>query len=777
MARKPKAPGAHAFPSKEDILAFIARSPGKVGKREIAREFHLAPAARVMLKRVLKDLEAEGDIARNRRALHRADGLPPVTVAEIIRRDGHGDLIAVPLDHNGEKPPEILVRLPRHKKTEGPAPGVGDRALLRVERLDDQEGPAYAGKIVKMLAKSEKRAIGLFRATPEGGGRIIPIDKKARGQEIAIPAGTATGDAKDGDLVVIETGRDARLGLRTGRVRERLGSTTSERAISLIAIHSHEIPHVFSDAVLAEAERAVEPTLAGREDWRNIPLITIDPADAKDHDDAVHAEADPDPANPGGFILHVAIADVAAYVRPGSVLDREARLRGNSVYFPDRVVPMLPERISNDLCSLKPNVARASLGLRMIISARGEKQAHSFHRVLIRSAAKLSYQQAQAAIDGRPDETTGPLLEPILRPLWGAYAALKRARDSREPLELDLPERKLVLDKQGHVTDVIIPERLDAHRLIEEFMVLSNVAAAETLEKARVPLLYRIHDNPSLEKMQNLRDFLGTISINLPKQGAVRPDLFNRILARVKESPNASLVNEIVLRSQAQAEYAPENIGHFGLNLRRYAHFTSPIRRYSDLIVHRGLIRALGLGEDGLPDTTLDTMRKLGEDISACERRAMAAERETTDRLIAHFLADQIGASFAARISGVTRAGLFVRLQQTGADGFIPAATLGNEYFAHDEAGHALTGTRTGESYRLGDNVQVRLVEAAPVAGALRFEMLSEGRYVKAPRGRMARQGRRIGERLAEKRDERRGANAPTRPPTGRGRRNRDADE
>lgn len=754
MPRKPKSPGAPPFPSKEEILAFIARASGSVGKKEIAREFRLNPAARVRLKSVLKELEAEGDLSRERRRLHRADALPPVIVGEIIGRDADGDLIAVPLDSKSETPPRILLRLPRHRKAEGIAPGPGDRALIRVERLDGEEedGPAYAGSIVKLLAKAEKRALGLFRADKAGGGgRIIPIDKKAKGREIIIPPGAAVGEAQDGDLVTVETGRDARLGLRTGRVRERLGSTTSERAISLIAIHTHEIPHVFPAAALAEAERAEEASLAGRTDWRAIPLITIDPADAKDHDDAVHAEVDSDPDNPGGFILHVAIADVAAYVRPGSALDREARLRGNSVYFPDRVVPMLPERISNDLCSLKPGVPRAAIGLRMVISARGEKRDHSFHRVLIRSAAKLSYQRAQAAIDGHPDDETGPLLEPVLRPLWGAYAALKRARDAREPLDLDLPERKLVLDAEGHVTGVIVPERLDAHRLIEEFMVLSNVAAAETLEKARMPLLYRIHDNPSLEKMQALRDFLSTIAISLPKQGAVRPELFNRILSRVQESPNAQLVNEIVLRSQAQAEYAPENIGHFGLNLRRYAHFTSPIRRYSDLIVHRGLIRALALGTDGLPDTTPDAMRKLGEDISACERRAMVAERETTDRLIAQFLADQVGASFSGRISGVTRAGLFVKLNETGADGFIPAATLGNDFYAHDEAAHALIGTRSGESYRLGDPVNIRLVEAAPAAGALRFEMLSEGRYVTPPRGRMARRGRKISERLSEK--------------------------
>jgi ribonuclease R len=789
--RKPKSEDARLAPTKEEILAFIAGSKGKVGKREISRHFNLNQPGKIMLKRVLKELEGEGALERKRGALLNAGALPPVIVADVLRRDSNGDLFAVPAEWDTARgaPPQIVIDAPRKTRDAAPAPGLDDRVLIRIEPIDGAgEGEAaYAGKVIKVLSHQAKRAVGVFRAGKDGGGRLVPIDKKARGEEITIPAGTAMGDAKDGDLVSVEVGRDTRQGLKTGRIRERLGSTTSERAISLIAIHTHEIPHVFPEAAIAEAEAAKEATLAGREDWRKIPLITIDPADAKDHDDAVHADRDDDPDNPGGFILHVAIADVAAYVRPGSALDREALERGNSVYFPDRVVPMLPERISNDLCSLKPEVNRAALGLRMVIDARGNKKSHSFHRVLMRSAAKLSYQQAQSAIDGISDATTTPLVGPVLRPLWDAYAALKLARDAREPLDLDLPERKLVLDKQGHVTDVIVPLRLDAHRLIEEFMILSNVAAAETLEKARVPLLYRIHDNPSLEKMQTLRTFLETIGISLPKQGNARPELFNRILARVKETPNVTLVNEVVLRSQAQAEYSPENIGHFGLNLRRYAHFTSPIRRYSDLIVHRGLIRALNLkskgADDGLPDTSPDQMRDIGQRISAAERRAMTAERETVDRLIAIFLAEHIGASFRGRIAGVTRAGLFVKLETTGADGFIPIGSLGNDFFRHDEAGQALTGSRTGESYRLGDGVNVRLVEAQPMAGALRFEMLSEGRYVKVTGKRQGRDGSRDGSREgfrsgfkggASRLDNPRGGTTSgARPPAGRGRSSR----
>jgi ribonuclease R len=502
----------------------------------------------------------------------------------------------------------------------------------------------------------------------------------------------------------------------------------SERAVSMIAIAAHGIPSAFRTDTLAESAAAKPATLAGREDWRDVPFVTIDPPDAKDHDDAVHAE--PDPAHKGGFIVRVAIADVAHYVRPGSALDREALIRGNSVYFPDRVVPMLPERISNDLCSLRPQEDRAALAVRMVIDAGGHKKSHSFHRIMMRSAAKLAYVQAQAAADGRPDATTASLVKDVIAPLYEAYAALKRARDERAPLDLDLPERKLILKGDGTLDRVVSPERLDAHKLIEEFMILANVAAAETLERARIPLIYRAHDEPSMEKLHALREFLATLDIPFAKAGALRPQAFNRVLTQVKGRDSEQLVNEVVLRSQSQAEYSAVNYGHFGLNLRRYAHFTSPIRRYADLIVHRALIHALKLGDDGLPDNVdQPALAEIAAQISATERRAMLAERETADRLIAHFLADRIGAAFSGRISGVTRAGLFVKLHDTGADGFIPARTIGDDYYRYDESRHAMIGRHSGETYRLGDRVEVKLVEAAPVAGALRFELLSGGRF------------------------------------------------
>jgi ribonuclease R len=741
------------FPAREAIVAFVRAQPGIVGTREIAREFGLKNADRVELKRILRELADQGTIQKRGKKISEPASLPATLMADISGRDADGELIAMPAEwdevESGEAP-KIRIHVPKRPQP-GTAAGIGDRALLRIEKLDDSEAGAYRGRVIKVVDHGKSRVLGIFRKTPDGGGRLVPVDKKQAGRELNI-AKADVGGAEDGDLVSVELLRSRGFGLASGRVRERLGSLATEKAVSLIAIHAHEIPQVFSPPALREAEAAKPATLRGREDWRELALVTIDPPDAKDHDDAVHAQADPDPNSKGGYIVHVAIADVAFYVRPGSGLDRDALTRGNSVYFPDRVVPMLPERISNDLCSLVPGEPRGALAVRMVIGNDGRKRSHSFHRVLMRSAAKLNYAQAQAAIDGRPDDTTGPLLASVLKPLYDAYAVVKRARDERDPLDLDIPERKILLKSDGTVDRVIAPDRLDAHRLIEEFMILANVAAAEMLEKKSLPLIYRVHDEPTLEKVHNLQEFLKTLDLPFAKSGALRPATFNRVLAQVKGHDAEPLVNEVVLRSQAQAEYAAENYGHFGLNLRRYAHFTSPIRRYADLIVHRALIRGLGLGEGALPETeTVETLTEVAAQISLTERRAMKAERETADRLIAHFLADRIGATFQGRISGVTRAGLFVKLSDTGADGLIPIRTLGTEYFNYDETRHALIGTRSGAMHRLGDVVDVRLVEAAPVAGALRFELLSEGSI--PTRGR-----KRAGD----------GSRAPARTPPGR---------
>jgi ribonuclease R len=730
---KAKAKAKASLPNKADLLEFIRAAPDKIGKREIARAFNLKGDARIQLKQMLRELADEGRVTKTGKRVRGKGTLRPVMVLEVTHIDNDGELYAIPMDWNAAEgtPPRIrLVSKP------GIAPGSGDHVLSHIEPAENDEGADYIASPIKLLPREKARQLGIYRKA--NGGIIEPIDKKALREWRLSPDDRV--EAEDGDLVRFEVTKTGRALNPRARVIERIGPPESERAVSLIAIENYGLRNVFPKTVLAELDGLKAPTLKGREDLRKIPLVTIDPEDAKDHDDAVWAAADDDPVNKGGHVVIVAIADVSFYVRPGTTLDAEALKRGNSVYFPDRVVPMLPEKLSNDLCSLIEGVDRPCLAVRMVFDKNGHKLGHRFTRAMMRSAAKLAYTEAQAAIDGHPSAKTKPLLKPVLKPLWAAYETLKKAREKRGPLDLDLPERKIVLDETGRVARIVTPERLDAHRLIEEFMIQANVAAAEQLELAKSPLLYRVHDAPSDEKINALADFLETIGVALQTGSRLQPMHFNRILAKTKDGEFSELVNEVVLRSQAQAEYSARNLGHFGLNLRRYAHFTSPIRRYADLVVHRGLVSALKLGPGGLTDEQVAELDKVAEQISQAERRAMAAERETVDRLVAMHLASHVGASFTGRISGVTRAGLFVKLAETGADGFIPASTIGRDFYVYSEIQHALIGERTGESYRLGDTVEVRLVEAHPAAGALRFALVSEGRYdLKLARGKRQR--------------------------------------
>ena len=727
MARKPRPaqpPANGGLPSKKQILDFLSSAQGKSGKREIARAFGVSGGARIALKRLLAEMTADGTLGGDKKHLREKGKLPPVVALEVTGRDSDGDLVAQPLDWNSEDGKRPVVRLLPAERGVDSDIGIGDRVLARVARLPRESGGAtHEATPIKKLPREKRRLLGIFRASSRGGGMIEPIDRKELKSWPVLSDDVAT--ARDGDLVRFELVRRGRFATPRAQIVESLGNPDDQRQISLIAIHAHGIPEDFPQTVLDKSKTLPPPTMDGRTDLRSLPLVTIDPVDARDHDDAVHAEADSDPKNSGGWVVTVAIADVAHYIRPGSKIDREAQLRGNSVYFPDRVVPMLPEKISNDLCSLRELEERPCLAVRMVFDRHGEKRSHAFVRGMMCSAAKLSYQEAQAAIDGVPSDKCLPLLDSALKPLWAAYKAVATARDKRGPLDLDLPERKIVLDDKGRVERVVTPQRLDAHRLIEEFMIQANVAAAETLEEKRLPLVYRVHDAPSAEKLKGLRDFLETLEMKVPHAGALKPEAFNKVLAQAKDLPVPDLINEVILRSQSQAEYTPKNIGHFGLNLVRYAHFTSPIRRYADLLVHRALVRALGLGPDGLTDEEIPRLDSIAKAISDTERRAMAAERETTDRLIAAHLADHVGAVFPARIAGVIRSGLFVRLKDTGADGYIPLSTLGDDYYHHVEAAHALIGARTGAGYRLGDTVEVRLLEAIPSAGALRFEMMT----------------------------------------------------
>jgi ribonuclease R len=711
----------HPALSREAVLAHLAEHPGHT-KRDLARAFDVKGAARQALKRILAELAEEGILERGRkRSFVPACSLPEVAVLEIYGEDPDGEPLGRPAEWRHADPPPAVLILPGRE--EGAAPGRGDRVLARIARSRGTGAP-YEATIIKKLGASAHRVLGVLKRERGRLARIEPIDRKSR-YAFMVDERELQG-AGDGELVLVEpTARHATGGPRA-RIVERLGSMSEPKAVSLIAIHAHGIPTEFPAEAIGEAERAKPVTREGRTDLRAIPLVTIDPPDARDHDDAVWAGPDTDHTNKGGYVVIVAIADVAHYVTFASALDREARRRGNSVYFPDRVVPMLPEALSAYLCSLRENEERACLAARMVFDANGKKLRHTFERGLMRSAARLTYGQAQAAFDGKPDAKTRPLMAHLIEPLWAAYRAMAKARDERAPLDLDLPERRILIGPDGKVQSIAFRERLESMRLIEEFMIMANVAAAETLEKARLPLIYRVHEEPSKEKIAAFADYLRTIGMSFAKAQVLKPGLFNRILARVKSTVHEEVMNEVVLRTQSQAVYAPDNLGHFGLNLQRYAHFTSPIRRYADLVVHRALIRAGRLGEGGLSDGEIARLGETAEHISMTERRAMAAERDSVDRYVAAYMEDRVGAVFPARISGVTRFGLFVRLKETGADGLIPMRALGADYFRHDEKRHALVGQRSGVVYRLGDAVSVRLAEAVPLTGGLRFDLADE---------------------------------------------------
>lgn len=708
-----------SLPTKQDILDWISENPTLTSKRDIAKAFGIKGAARIDLKRILKDLESEGHLEKRKKTYRDPDRLPPVSVLQVKAPDDNGDLYAQPLEWHGEGVEPVVLLIPRQTD---PALGEGDRILARLQVVHEEDHN-YEARLIRRIGNSPQKVVGIFRKGAEGG-RIMPIDKGSDKEWAVAP--DATGGAQEGELVEAEQAspRNTRMGLPKARIVMRLGDPTAPRAVSLIAIHQHGIPDDFPEEVVAEADRMKPAGLKGRTDLRELPLVTIDPSDARDHDDAVFAEPDEDPNNKGGFVIWVAIADVAYYVRPGSQLDHEARKRGNSSYFPDRVVPMLPDRLSGDLCSLHEGVPRACIVARIRIDAEGNKLGQKFHRALMRSPASLTYQQVQAAMDGEPDDKTGPLLEPVIRPLYDAYAALKAARARRQPLDLDLPERRIVLDEDGTVKSVDFTDRLDAHKLIEEFMVLANVAAADTLIAKDVPLLFRVHEEPPQDKLESLRDTAEVAGLTLPKGQVLKTAHLNKLLHDAAGKEDAELINIATLRSMTQAYYSPKNFGHFGLALQNYAHFTSPIRRYADLIVHRALITAHHWGDDGLSEMDVEKLEATGNQISDTERRSMLAERDTTDRYLAAYLSDRVGAEFTGRISGIAKFGVFVKLDETGADGFVPISTLGREFFHFDRDSGTLMGADSGRIIALGQRARVKLIEAAPVTGGIAFEML-----------------------------------------------------
>jgi ribonuclease R len=788
MTRKPPRTG---LPTRQQILDFIASSDSPAGKREIARAFGLSGQDKIVLKALLHDMADEGLIdASPGRAFHQAGGVPKVTVLRIVDIDDSGTAWAVPERWESDLPEPRLRVLER--KGKGSALGVGDRLLARTE----PRGNGYAAHPMKKLLKGSELVLGVVHQ--EGQSYWLrPVEKKER-RDLAI---SDIGKASAGDLVLAEkVGRSPRL---TARVSEILGDPFAPRSFSLIAIHKLGIPHEFPDPALAEAERVARQDLGAREDLTHIPIVAIDPADARDHDDAVWAASDDDPANPGGWRAIVAIADVSFYVRPGSALDKEARKRGNSVYFPDRVVPMLPETLSAEICSLKEGEDRAALACHLQVSKDGQLKSWRFTRARVRIAANIAYEDAQAAIDsveggeglGRkpfaPSEvevtsrdvsteftqsaaagavegldTNGEepvevfsspcsmpeieaddplvppeILESTLKPLWACWRALYAAREKRAPLDLDLPELRVVLDEKGRIVSVAPRERLDAHKLIEDYMIAANVAAAKALEAKKAPVMYRDHEPPGREKLVALKDYLKTFGVEFALGQVIRPATFNHVIDRIGEADFRPQVMEQILRTQTQAYYSPDNKGHFGLALGSYAHFTSPIRRYADLVVHRALVRAYALGEGGLSDSEAEAMEVTGELISQLERRAMEAERDTLDRYVAAYLSERVGDLVDCRITGVQPFGFFATVEGLGGDGLVPVSTLGSDYYRYEEASHSLVGDDSGERFSAGQRLKLRLVEANPVSGGLRFELPGAGQAAR-PRGGPRRDGR-----------------------------------
>jgi ribonuclease R len=726
LARKPRhQPG---LPTREQILEFIEQSKEPAGKREISRAFGLHGSDKIALKALLRDMTDEGLIdAAPGRAFHKMGGVPRVTVLKIVDVDGN-QLIAIPerWEAEGVPPPKLRV-IERGRRG---ALGIGDRILARTE----EAGSSWIAHPMKKLAKASEQILGVVEDGGNGRFWLKSTDKKARFDTPLFELG----EAKPGDLVLAELA--GRAGQKKAKVTELLGDPFAPKSFSLIAIHKFGIPFEIPQEVEDEAAIVHDlPVTAGhREDLRHLPIIAIDPRDARDFDDAVWAIADDDPKNIGGFKAIVAIADVSYYVRPGSALDREAAKRGNSVYFPDRVVPMLPHALSSDKCSLRAGEDRAVLACHMQIDAGGHVTSWRFARAIACISANIPYEDAQAAIDGTLDH---PMLESALKPLWACWALLKKARDSRNPLGIDMPERRIALDDKGRVVGVAVRAHLDAHQVIEDFMIAANVAAAKALEGKKSPLIYRVHEPPAREKLVALKDYLKTFDIEFTLGQVIRPSTFNAIIAKVRDSDEIlPQIMEAVLRSQTQAYYTPQNAGHFGLALGSYAHFTSPIRRYADLIVHRALVSAYELempapkdkaikSVTGLSSKDFERLDVTSEMISRAERRAMEAERETVDRYVAAYLAAQIGEIIDARITGVQNFGFFATVESIGGDGLVPVSTLGAERFNYDEATQTLTGEESGDEYRPGMRLKLRLAEANPVSGALRFELPEGGSY------------------------------------------------
>ncbi len=671
--------------------------------RALAHRLSLDAAGRRELKAALRRLIADGALVKIRGA---RVGLPDRMSLVVGRLScspaGHGFVVP---DARGEGQADLFVAAVNIREALH-----GDRVVARVER----RGPkGLEGRIIRVLERATQRIVGRYEDDGRFGGHVVPFDRRLL-HEVFVPAGEG-GGALSGQMVSAEITRPPTATRNpVGRVTQVLGRLEDRGVDLAVILAKFALPDAFPAEVEEEAARVARPVspdeARGRTDFRGWLTVTIDPETARDHDDAVGIERRPD----GGYRLAVHIADVAHYVREGGAVDQEAYLRGTSVYFPDRVVPMLPHALSSDVCSLVEGQDRLTQTVVIDLDARGRVERTAFHDGVIRSAARLSYQQAQAIVDG--DEALRERFAPLVPSLLAMdelAKKMRRLRHERGALDFDVPEPKLVLDEAGEMVGIVRHERLDSMRLVEEFMLAANEAVAEELSRAGSGALYRIHEQPDPEKIGEFAELVASFGHRLPGGGdEVRPEHLQRVLRAFEGRPEEKLVSYLLLRTMKLARYHEENLGHFGLATLMYAHFTSPIRRYPDLVVHRAL-RALRAGRDAEREAWLrEKLPAMGLHLSEMERRAAEAERELVEWKKVRFMAGRVGETFAGYVTGVQPFGLFVELEEIYVQGLVHVSSMNDDYYRFDEKAHRLRGENAGAVYRLGDRVEVQVVRA-----------------------------------------------------------------
>ena len=702
------------MPDNNALSAFIAASPEPPKLREIAKAFSLIPEQRTELRTRLQLLAADNTVAET----NETSKIPAIGLLLIISVEHDGYSQAKLADSDEQESP-VITLLPSSKP--GKAVQQGDRVLARLRA--SQSGLNYEAELIRILPKVRSHIFGqavnisktqksrwVLVQAEKGGKRDIPIRNK-----------TNLTFSED-DLLEAELVKENGYQLVAHPVRN-LGSINSPDAFAGLAIAEFDLRYVFNEEMKDAAAAASLPELGKREDLRDVPFVTIDGEDAKDFDDAVFAE----PAPENCWRIIVAIADVSTYVQSGSILDQEARQRGNSIYLPGTVIPMLPESLSNGLCSLHPHEDRACLAVEMIIDSVGNKKSHKFFQALIKSSARLTYTLLQQVLEGNLDEADCKVKPGTLHHLIGAFHTLHEARDRRGTLNLNLSEARIQFDETGQPVSVAQHHQEESHQLIEELMIAANICAAETLEQAGESCVFRIHGQPDPEKIDSLRQLANALSLPFPKGQIMTPQKFNNLLMKVNGTASETAVNEAVLRCQSRAVYAPDNIGHYGLGLTRYAHFTSPIRRYADLLVHRALIKVIN-GEKGSRSPA--SRKKLGEicaAISVTEQTAAKAERRTTARLAAQILSHKTIKEFEVIITGLTKSGLFVKLDDRASEGFVPRRTLPDDFYEIVAGGMMLCGRHNGWLFRLGDKLLCRLEDITPASGDINLSWISGG--------------------------------------------------